>query len=206
MLKRSSRLYFVFIFFLFLTKDVALANDPGPDTHIVSVNTWLVPFPEYARGWLVLYGSQNLVEANAEFRGYDLSHYRDRCGVSVMSPSDLGKIVWLRDKDTSNWYGPCLGVDVGARRDYYRLIYEKGEIAEVSRIVANLFGFEFGERGELFIGQCPPRDEQLEMMDPEIHLPPIVWDIWGEKNPVFWPYPPQEIPETCDFSGISIFP
>lgn len=172
----------------------------------VSVKTWLTPSPVYSKGWVVLYGSQRLVEANAEYRGYDLAPYRERCGLSVMSPSDLGKIVWLRDTDQHKWYGPCLAVDVGARRDYYRLIYEKGEIAEVSKVVADVMGFEFGERAEMYIGYCPPKDIDLVTVKPRPHMPELAWDVWGEKNPNFWPFPEQQMPKTCDMLGVSLFP
>lgn len=48
--------------------------------------------------------------------------------MSAISPSDLGKIFWLRVPD-GEWIGGCLAVDVGARVDFANQI-AIGEIAE----------------------------------------------------------------------------
>lgn len=45
---------------------------------IITVASWLTPSPRYARGLIVNYGDQSLIEANALYRGYDLSPYPNR--------------------------------------------------------------------------------------------------------------------------------
>lgn len=113
--------------------------------------------PHHSKGLLVLYGNDSLAKANAEYRNYDITNFHQDCGVALMSPADLGKIVWIRLPDGS-YYGPCLSIDTGARHDFYDLIYVKHEIAEVTETLAKRLRFPHGSsaQGEIYIGQCPP--------------------------------------------------
>lgn len=140
---------------------------------LVSVSTWMTAAPHHAEGLIVLYGNDHLAKANAEYRGYDLSKFKQRCGLAVMSPSDLGKVVWVKDA-TGEWYGPCLAVDVGARHDFYDLIYVKHEVAEVTETLAKRLRFPHGSSiwGEIFIGQCPPPI----WSEPREYRPKLVFD------------------------------
>lgn len=159
---------------------------------IVAVSTWLTQMPPHSQGLLVTYGSQHLIEVNAQYRGYDLSYYKNRCGVSAISPSDIGKVVWLR-VEGQDWYGPCLTVDAGARRHFYHLVYVNHEIAEVPVWMAERFKFPHGSsrQGEVFRGLCPPHSESI----PEDYAPPLLWDEYG-PNPYF-KIPDQQIPVDC---------
>ena len=157
---------------------------------VVSVATWLTPLPQHAEGRLVRYGPQYLVEANAEFRGYDLSPYRDRCGLAAMSPADLGRILWLR-LPGGEWYGPCLVVDVAMRKHFYTYVQEYQEIVEVGDRQRKLLGdWPSSAWGEVFVGRCPPRLGQ-----------PILYRLTdvrqGGPHSSFYPYPAQEIPARC---------
>jgi len=147
--------------------------------------------PTHAEGLLVAYGSQGLVEANAEYRGYDLSPYWQRCGVATMSPADLGKIIWLK-VDGGEWLGPCLAVDVAAQVDFDRIVYKMHEVAEVPFWMAEMMGFENGGWGQVYIGDCSPGDGSVAQT-----YAPLKTEWQGEARPLFWPYPTQELPRDC---------
>jgi hypothetical protein len=68
------------------------------------------------------------MEATAHYRKLSLDGYLD--GVSLMSPSDIGRTVWLR-RDGGEWEGPYLVVDSAARGDIYPVVVHRGEVVEV---------------------------------------------------------------------------
>lgn len=160
---------------------------------IVTFATWNTPMPQHAAGKLVVYGPQYLVEANAEWHGYDLAPYTDRCGVSAMSPADLGRVIWMRLPGGA-WYGPCLTVDVSKRSQFAYVVYYVGELVEVARPQAKRFGFEYGAEGEVWVGLCPP-DAESEAAP---YAPPLEVDIYrpGKSYPMY-PYPAQQWPVDC---------
>lgn len=162
-------------------------------TQVITIARWLTPVPEHASGRLVVYGNQPLIEANAHFRGYDLAPYRERCGVSALSPADLGKIYWLRPADSAVWYGPCLAVDVSKRTDFYGYVTELEEVAEIPRWLAERWGAEFSLRGEVFVGACPPGPESQPL---PYTLPPLEL-THRYPHPSFYPYPAQQRPTPC---------
>src|SRR3990167_5316997 len=161
---------------------------------LVTIAVWLMPSPQHAEGLLVRYGPQWLVEAVAEYRGYDLSPYPDRCGLSLISPSDLGKIVWVRQLDGS-WYGPCLAMDVAARKDFAWIVYYAQEVAEVPNSISEKMGFANGQWGEVYIGDCPPSSDSV----PQVYRPPYELDKDPNSvTPSMWPYPAQQYPVNCE--------
>lgn len=166
---------------------------PEVITYVITIALWLTPVPAHAEGRLVVYGNQNLIEANAQFRGYDLAPYRERCGVSALSPADLGKIYWLRPSSDSPWYGPCLAVDVAKRTDFYTYVTELKEVAEIPRWLATRWGAEFSLRGEVAVSLCPP---QYHSQARPYVLPPLELTNL-HPHPSFYPYPPQQLPEPC---------
>src|SRR3989304_3423043 len=102
---------------------------------LVSIFSWLGWMRVHAEGATILYGADYLAQANADYHGYTLKGYE--CGLAGMSPADLGKTVWVRGRPPpiaelgktvwnrgriTEWIGPCLAVDVGARKDFYTLI------------------------------------------------------------------------------------
>ena len=159
---------------------------------IVAITTWLTPSPAHAEGLLVRYCPADLVEQVAAFRGYDLSPYRDRCGVSLISPADLGRVVWLRVPG-GEWYGPCLAMDAANRAHFHRIVYRNREVAEVPNALAARFGFCCGAPGEIYIGRCPPDGAG----EPREYRPPLALDAPDSYTPSMWPYPAQELPRQC---------
>lgn len=163
---------------------------------LVSLSVWLTPSPTHARGLLVTYGPDSLANANAIYRGYSLDAFRDRCGLSVMSPADLGRIVWVRLNDGS-WYGPCSGVDVSARHDFYDNVYVRHEIAEVTYTLRDKLRFVYGssQQGQIYIGLCPPTVRTIP-----VRYEPKPLKFSGEKNPLI-AFPRQEQPVDCAGQG-----
>lgn len=162
---------------------------------VITLAAWMTPLPQHASGKLVYYGPQYLVEANAEYRGYDLAPYWERCGVAVMSPADLGKTLWVRSND-SEWIGPCLAVDVAARGHFARAVWYVEEIVEVPKTIRDKIGFKSGVPGYVWMGACPPPLDLIQPSEP--YAPPLDIDIYTPGvHYDMWPYPEQELPGEC---------
>lgn len=163
---------------------------------LLSLALWAQAPPAYSEGLLVVYGGNLLIESNALYHGYDLGPYPDRCGLSGISPSSLGKIAWVR-LDGSDWVGPCLVVDAVAQVDAYASIYERHEVAEVSRDTAAALGFEYGQWGYVFWGSCPPPADSLHYsaMPYAPELTPYQEPYTGPRS--FAPYANQQMPVSC---------
>jgi hypothetical protein len=159
---------------------------------VLAVSSWVTPQPKLSRGLLMLYGGQGLVEANADWHGYDLSRVPGRCGLASISPVHLGQLAWV-SVDRLRWIGPCLVVDVGGRSDALHMIYDNHEIAEVSRATAAALGFDHGKQGYIYFGACPPGDSETALE----YRPPLRLDATGEVTPSFYPYPRQQAAESC---------
>lgn len=155
---------------------------------LLAVSSWAEPQPAHSAGLLGLYGNDALVRANADWRGYSLVGYA--FGLSAISPAMLGRVAWVRVPG-GRWIGPGLVVDSVARKDAYASIYQRREIAEVSRAVAERLGFEFGAQGEICFCVCPPGTDSVA----EPYAPALAWDT-GEPDhtPSFFPYPIQQAP------------
>jgi len=67
------------------------------------------------------------------------SDYLD--GVSLMSPADIGKVVWLRAPGRG-WEGPFIVVDCAQLDDEYWIIKHHKEIVEVSWETAQRWGMD----------------------------------------------------------------
>lgn len=165
---------------------------------VVAISTWLTPMVGANQGWIVNYGNQRLVEANAEWHGYELSFYPDRCGFATMSPANLGQIGWFQ-RSNGSWYGPCLAVDVSAMKDFYANVWVRHEVAEVGPSIRRELNFEYGEIGVVFMGKCPRRGAVVHP-----YIPPLKWNHDGKaaKAPSMWPYPPQQMPLDCENSRV----
>lgn len=162
---------------------------------ILSVASWSAPQPQYSAGLLVTYGNQRLVEANADWHGYDLTAVPGRCGFAAISPAMLGRVAWFR-VGQGEWVGPCISVDAVARVHAYASIYQRHEVAEVSRNVAAALGFEYGAVGEVFFGPCPPKAESV-WYQPQAYAPELSWDTRGEATPSWYPYAAQQAVVVC---------
>lgn len=153
---------------------------------ILSVASWSTPQPKLSSGLLVVYGNQYLVEANADWHGYNLTDVPERCGLSAISPAHLGQLAYVR-VDGHDWVGPCVVVDAVSRKDAYESIYDRHEIAEISRQTAAELGFAYGGPGYIWFGPCPPI---LEL--PRAYRPSMTLDYQPyDYTPSFYPYSKQ---------------
>ena len=109
--------------------------------------TWYTHQPIHTIGKAVWYGP-NVMEGTARYRGLDLEGYLD--GVSLMSPADIGKKVWI--KVNGEWEGPFLSVDCARKGDMYGVIVHRGEVVEVGFRTAVRWGMveENGEVNDWF--------------------------------------------------------
>jgi len=101
-----------------------------------TIKTWYTPAPPYSQGSAVWYAPR-VMEATAEVRQLSLDGFVD--GVSLMSPSDIGRTVWLRRPD-HGWEGPFLVVDCARRGDIWPVIMSRGEVVEVGFQTAAKWG------------------------------------------------------------------
>lgn len=159
----------------------------------LAVSSWVQPQPELSRGLLVVYGGQQLIQANADWHGYSLHPTHD-CGLASISPAMLGKLAWV-SLDGIHWHGPCLVVDVTARGDALDSIFVRHEIAEISRQMAADLGFDHGAWGYIYFGNCPYTSQELI---PQPYQPPFMLDNPPlDWTPSFYPYPKPEQPDVC---------
>ena len=94
---------------------------------LISNASWFADHPDYSFGRAVFY-APGLMEATAAWRELSLDGYLD--GVSLFSPSDIGKTVWLR-RSGLEWEGPFLVVDCAAQTDLYSVVFYNREVVEV---------------------------------------------------------------------------
>lgn len=161
---------------------------------LLALASWAAPQPQYSAGLIVNYGGDDVISANAAFHGYDLAGYYG--GAASVSPAMLGRIMWAR-AEGGNWHGPFLIVDVGARVDAYRQIFEIGKVAEIPRTALAAMGETHGLQGYVFFGTCPPPADSI-FYEPQPYAPPLVFDTGvpdGHKS--FFPYPAQQTPVEC---------
>lgn len=146
---------------------------------VVTLAVWLTPVPAHAQGLLVNYGSVGLSQANAAYHGYSLDGYE--FGAALMSPSDLGKVLWVR-RPGGEWFGPGLSVDVASRKDFYKYVVLNHEVAEIDIRAVTALGFMRGMWGEVYVGLCPPLGRFSQPQDYE--LEEVVFDPEGDR----WTY------------------
>jgi len=103
---------------------------------VITWETWFTPAPEHSTGSVVYY-APNVMEATAKYRELSLEEYVD--GVSLMSPGDIGKIVWIR-RAGHDWEGPFLNVDCAQQNHMYNNIVYRGEVVEVGFRTAEKWG------------------------------------------------------------------
>lgn len=116
---------------------------------MIKIETWFTPSPDYFWGKAVYY-APGIMEATAAWRGFDLDEYAG--GVALMSPADIGSIVWLRPSYFGNfrgsgWEGPFLVVDCARKGDMWPVVMHRGEAVEVDYRTAlrwNMIGKSWG--------------------------------------------------------------
>jgi hypothetical protein len=124
---------------------------------LITLLQWMTPAPVYSYGGAVWY-APGVMEANCEYRGFDMEGYVD--GVALMSPSDLGKSVWLR-RGGHEWEGPYRVCDCGTRGQVYEMVTVRGEVVEVGWRTASGWGMGPHDGGwkqtvEIFVGRVKP--------------------------------------------------
>lgn len=127
----------------------------------ITLKTWFTPAPIYIEGNAVWYAPW-VMEATAEYRGLNLKGYLD--GVSLMSPADIGKTVWIKHPEFG-WEGPYLVSDCAQQNHMYGVIVSRNEVVEVGYRTAERWGMvnsrqtnEFRIKGvEVYIGETLPR-------------------------------------------------
>lgn len=146
--------------------------------------------PRHASGRLVRYGGDYLARVNADFHGYTLP--ASGCGLAVMSPADLGKLVWVRVPG-GPWVGPCRSVDVAKRTDFLAYVNDLEEIVEITDSTRAQLGITENVFGEAYVGQCPPERETMAAV---YHVNPR---FSTEPTPSFCcPYAEQEREVKCN--------
>jgi hypothetical protein len=131
--------------------------------HLVTYKTWMSGHPTYSEGAATFYAPY-VMEATADYRRLDLDGYVD--GVSLMSPSDIGKVVWI--KYDGVWEGPFLSVDTAQQNHMCQAIQSRGEVVEV--------GYKTAERW----GMTDWPNVHEWKVDVEVSLiPPVFLDAFG---------------------------
>jgi hypothetical protein len=110
----------------------------------ISLETWYRPAPRHMVGRAVFY-APGVMRATAEVRGLSLEGFLD--GVSLMSPADIGRTVWLL-RPGGNWEGPFLVVDCARRGDMWPIIVGRDEVVEVGWDTADRWGMGYGKHGK----------------------------------------------------------
>lgn len=142
----------------------------------ISVGTWFTPAPLAIQGRAVYY-APGIMEATARVRGMSLSGYVD--GVSLMSPADIGRTVWI--KRTGGWEGPFLVVDCARRNDMYGVVVGRREVVEVGFQTAEKWGMAHGTGGAGYTAYRWSTDEVTVYIGdkpPTIPVNPIIYKDW----------------------------
>lgn len=133
---------------------------------------WMTGTPQYTSGRMVFY-HPGVMQATAEYRGIDY----DDCvgGVSLMSPIDIGRKVWIKVND--EWHGPFCVVDCAKKGDMYSVVVYRQEVIEVD--------FSFAEQmGMATLLDDITHDYEVHewYLDVEVWLPPADYQT-QEPNP-----------------------
>lgn len=128
----------------------------------ISSETWWTPAPQHGYGKAVWYAPY-LMNATAEWRGMSLEGFEG--GVAMMSPADIGQVVWLKRPGSTleggAWEGPFLVVDVSASMHMWTTITQIGEIVEVDFQTAQRWGMVEGNVNGYSINEYMIRDVEV---------------------------------------------
>lgn len=151
---------------------------------LITNDFWMTSAPEHFYGKMTFY-AYGAMDATAEYRGIS---YNDCIGgVSLMSPNDIGRKVWI--KIDGEWYGPFCSVDCARRGDIYSIIVIREEAVEVNIRFAEEMGMvkinpdytheviKWYKDVEVYL---PPENYQAKM--PPDHGNPISYKDWFLKN------------------------
>lgn len=147
----------------------------------ISSETWWQPAPEHIVGKAVWYAPY-LMERTAEFREMSLDGFVG--GVAMMSPADMGKVVWLLRPEVNEWEGPFLVVDTSARQNMWVTITRLGEVVEVDFETALRWGMVSGDKANYNIEEWMIRDVEVwkGLHPPWEKSEPVVYKDWYEQT------------------------
>ena len=150
---------------------------------LISNETWFNPTPQFVSGKATWYAPY-LMNGTAEYRGMSLEGFKG--GVAMMSPADIGQVVWLH-RPGHAWEGPYLVVDVSARVHMYTTVVRIGEVIEVDFDTALRWGMISGDESYWTIHEYMIRDVEVwkGLSPPTPDLEPIVYRDWYLDNVVF---------------------
>ena len=111
--------------------------DRGWIPGMITDESWRIPVPTYSYGKAVWY-SPGVMLATANARGLSLEGYLD--GVSLLSPTDVGETVWLRQAGDDVWEGPYLVVDCAQINHHFAAAFYNHEIVEIGWKTAKRWG------------------------------------------------------------------
>lgn len=123
----------------------------------ISNEAWWTPAPQHSYGKAVWYAPY-LMNATAEWRGMSLDGFLG--GVAMMSPADMGEVVWLK-RPGLNWEGPYLVVDVSSRIHIWTTITKIEEIIEVDFDTAVRWGMIDSNKLSWTINEYMIRDVEV---------------------------------------------
>ena len=134
-----------------LSQSLSACSDSTPHNHLdgycdswgsfvpgyITNDTWMTPAPNYVKGKMVFYGP-SVMKATAEYRGIDYKEMGCIGGISLMSPIDIGKRVWIKLENV--WHGPFCSVDCARKGDMYSIVVTRDEVVEVEFAFAEQLG------------------------------------------------------------------
>ncbi len=154
----------------------------------ISNDTWYRQTPQHTIGKAMWY-APGIMDTTARYRGMNTDGFKG--GVSVISPGNIGRVVWLKRPDMS-WEGPYIVVDSSQRNHAYSHTVSQGEHVEVSFDIAREWGLVQLDKSvkkgysvnewvssydvELYFGLLPPKEDIGE---------PIRMEEWYRKTARF---------------------
>jgi hypothetical protein len=147
---------------------------------LITNETWWTAQPEHVKGKAVWY-APNIMEATAEWRGMSLEGFAG--GVALMSPAEMGEVVWLKRPGFS-WEGPFLVVDASARVHMWVTVTHIGEVVEVDWNTARRWGMVSGSEGSYTVNEWMIRDVEVwkGALPPAEGAVAVDYPAWFETN------------------------
>jgi len=147
---------------------------------MISNRSYFQPSPQYHYGRATFY-TEGRMEATAHARGMSLDGYLD--GVSLMSPANLGDVVWLRPEG-QEWTGPYLVVDCAQRDDILLILGGRDEAVEVGYRTAVRWGMLVPHRRCCWVEDLVTEHYALDRVYVFIEqfLPPA--DVLAQHEPI----------------------
>lgn len=150
----------------------------------ISNETWWTPAPKHSVGKAVWYAPY-LMSATAEWRTQSMDGFAG--GVAMMSPADIGQVVWLKRPDHV-WEGPFLVVDVSSTIHMWTTITKNEEVVEVDFHTALRWGLVEGNENNYSINAYMVRDVEVYkgLHPPFENSKPVDYVEWFKNDVLAW--------------------